>query len=164
GFPASELVVAWDFTVASDDFIHRDMFAARDRAVAALDGHPITFTIDGDMPVNDGSVIKRRITGTFDAPLFLTNGGDTHPGTVIARDADGLPAVQGFYRVPFSAIVPACAYTAAAPVGVVIYGHGLMGDSGEATGGVQQTTAAELCTVFVGTDMRGMSGIDVPAV
>jgi hypothetical protein len=164
GYPSDDLVVAWDFTVASDDFIHADMIAARDRALAALDSHPITFTITSDAPVDNGAVIKRRIEGTFDAPLFLTNNGKNNPGTHIARGPDGLPALQGFYRVPFTAIVPACAYTASAPVGIVMYGHGLLGDSGETAGGVQRTTAAELCMVFVGTDMRGMSTMDLPAV
>src|SRR6185436_5143625 len=45
GFPANDLVVAWDFTVASDEFVHRDMIAARDRALAALASHPIDFSI-----------------------------------------------------------------------------------------------------------------------
>ena len=164
GISSDDLVVAWDFTVASDDFIHRDMIAARDRALSALASHTIAFTITSDAPIDDGSVIRRKVTGTFDAPLLLTNGGAFAPGTVIARDAQGLPAVQGFYQIPFTAIVPACAYTAAAPVGMVVYGHGLLGASNETAGGVQQTTAAELCMVLVGTDMRGMSGNDIPAV
>jgi hypothetical protein len=164
GFPAADLVVAWDFTVASDDFIHRDMIAARDRAVAALDTHPIAFTIATDMQVNDGLQIKRKITGTFDAPLFLTNDGRFNPGVVIARDADDLPEQQGWYQIPFTAIVPACAYTSVTPVPMVMYGHGLMGDSGETAGGVQSQTAQEDCLVFVGTDMRGMSTGDLPAV
>ena len=164
GFPAADLVVAWDFTVASDDFIHRDMIAARDRTVVALDAHPIAFTILTDAQVNDGSQIKRKITGTLDAPLFLTNSGRFNPGVVMARDADDLPEVQGFYQIPFTAIVPACAYTALAPVPMVIYGHGLMGDSGETAGGVQSKTAQDDCLVFVGTDMRGMSTGDLPAV
>lgn len=164
GVPASELVLAWDFTVASDDFIHRDMIAARDRALAALETHPITFTIAGDAPIGDGSVIRRKITGTLDAPLLLTQGGGTDPGTRIARDAAGLPAVQGFYQIPFTAIVPACAYTAASPVAMVLYGHGLLGSSGETAGSVQQTTASELCAVFAGTDLRGMSEVDIAAV
>ncbi|HUJ61734.1 MAG TPA: hypothetical protein VLX92_24690 [Kofleriaceae bacterium] len=164
GFSKDDLVVAWDFTVASDDFIHRDMLAAKQRALDALSTHTIAFTITSDAPINDGSVIKRRITGTLDAPLFLTNNGTNAPGTVIARDGDGLPALQGFYQIPFTAIVPTCAYTASAPVGMVMYGHGLLGDSTETAGGVQQTTANELCMVFVGTDMRGMSAMDLPAV
>ena len=164
GFAASDLVVAWDFTVASDDYIHRDMIATRDRTVAALADHPIAFTILTDAPVDDGTETRRKITGTLDAPLFLNHGGGTNAGTVMVRDAAGLPVVQGFYQIPFVAIVPACAYTATAPVGMVIYGHGLMGSSDETAGGVQQTTASELCRVFVGTDMRGMATVDLPAV
>jgi predicted esterase len=164
GFPAGELVVAWDFTVASDKHIHSDMIAARDRALAALASHPIEFTILTDAAVDDGSIIKRRITGTLDAPLFLSNGGAAQPGTRIVRDASGLPAVQGFYRIPFTAIVPTCASTAPTAVPMIIYGHGLLGDSTEAAGGVQRTTANELCMVIVGTDMRGMSEMDLPAV
>ena len=57
GIAEDDLVVAWDFTVASDANIHRDMIAARDRAIAALDGHPIQFSITADDPVGDGSVI-----------------------------------------------------------------------------------------------------------
>jgi hypothetical protein len=164
GIPTSDLVVAWDFTVASDDFLHRDMTAARDRAIAALQNHPQAFTITTDMPIDDGSVIKRLITGTFETPLFLTNGGSTAPTTVVARDSEGLPAPQGFYSVPFTAIVPTCAYTAAQPIGMVIYNHGVLGASDEVGGAVQQQTANDLCMVFIGTDMRGMSKIDVPAV
>ena len=162
GYAAKDLVVAWDFTVASDEFLHRDMIAARDRTLAALAAHPIAFTIASDAPVDQG--IQRKVTGTLDAPLFLTNGGSQDNGTVIARDAAGLPALQGFYQIPFTAIVPACAYTATSPVAMVMYGHGLMGASVETAGAVQSTTAEELCMVFVGTDMRGMSGNDLPAV
>jgi hypothetical protein len=162
GYPADQLVVAWDFTAASDDFIHRDMITARDRAIAALAGHPIHFTIATDEALGNGK-ISRKITGTLDAPLFLTQDGAPRPGTKIARDASGLPALQGFYQIPFTAIVPACA-TAVTPVPMVLYGHGLMGTSSETAGSVQQTTAAELCAVFVGTDMRGMSTPDLGAI
>ena len=164
GFASDDLVVAWDFTVASDAFLHRDMIAARDRTVTALDSHPIAFTVLTDQPISDGMTIKRRITGTLDAPLFLTNDGAVGAGTVIARDSDGLPALQGFYQIPFTAIVPTCAYTANAPVGMVIYGHGLLGDSTETSDGDAQNTSSALCMVFVGTDMRGMSQNDTAAV
>ncbi len=162
GFAAEDLVVAWEFTVASDDFIHRDMIAARDAAVTALDGHTIQYTITSDMPVS--ATITREIQGTLDAPLFLTDGGNAVQQPVMARGPDGLPAQQGWFQIPFTAIVPACAYTSQTPVGMVIYGHGLMGDSTETADGVQQTTASSLCMVFVGTDLRGMSTQDVAAV
>ena len=165
GVPDDELVLAWDFTVASDAFLFSDATTARDRALAALATHPIAYEIQTDAPVDSGGVIRRRITGTFDAPLLLTNGGAFDLGTKLARDAAGLPEVRGFYRVPFTAIVPACAYEAnRAPVPMVIYGHGLLGTSDQTAGGVLRTTAAELCMVLVGTDMRGMSTSDLPAV
>ena len=40
GIPEDDLVVAWDFTVASDAHLFADTATARDRAVAALDGAP----------------------------------------------------------------------------------------------------------------------------
>jgi hypothetical protein len=163
GIPERDLVVAWDFTVASDAFLFSDPATARDRALAALATRPITYEVLTD-DVDTIGPIRHRITGMFDAPLLLTNGGAAEPGTRLARDAAGLPEVRGFYRVPFTAIVPACAYTATEPVPMVVYGHGLLGTSRETAGGVQRTTAAELCMVFVGTDLRGMSSPDLPAV
>jgi hypothetical protein len=163
GVASDALVVAWDFTVASDDFLHRDLTAARDRALAALADHPIGVTVTGDAPIGDGRAIRRRITGTLDAPLLLTQGGAAAPGTRIARDAAGLPAVQGVAPVPFTAIVPACAYTAAAPVAMIVYGHGLFGSAAEVASRESQLAARELCAVIAGTDMRGMSMRDLPA-
>jgi hypothetical protein len=108
------------------------MIAARDRAIDALATHPIAYAIQSDTP-EDGVIIKRKLEGTLDAPLFLTNNGADNPGTTVARGADGLPALQGFYQIPFDAIVPACAYTSPTPVPMLIYGHGLLGSSNEAT-------------------------------
>ena len=163
GVPEDDLVLAWDFTVASDAFVTADPRIARDRAVAALATHASAYEITTD-EIDNAGPIRRKITGTVDAPLLLTNNGEVTPGTRLARDAAGQPEVRGFYRIPFTAIVPACAYTAPAPVPMVLYGHGLLGSSGETASGVQRTTAAELCMVFVGTDMRGMSTMDLPAV
>lgn len=163
GFPADQLVVAWEFTVASDDFVHRDMITARDAAVTALDGHTIAFTTTKDTGSGGGSAM-RVIEGTLDAPLFLTNGGDAVQQPVIARDSNNLPMQQGWYQIPFAAIVPPCVYTATAPVGMVIYGHGLLGAATEVEGGTQQNTANSLCMVFAATDLRGMSTQDIAAV
>lgn len=161
GYPADELVVAWDFTVASDDFVQRDVRTARDRAVDALAAHAIGVSIAEDERGDDE--IRRTLTGSFEAPLFLTQGGAIEPETRLARDADELPALQGFHRVPFVAIVPRCAYeTHAAPM--VVYAHGFLGSARELTGAVQRATAVELCAVMVGIDLRGTSFDDAPAV
>lgn len=162
GYPADELVIAWDFTVASDDFVHRDVRAARDRALEALAAHAIGVSIADDERAYDDE-IRRTLTGAFEAPLFLTQGGTREPATRIARDADELPALQGLHRVPFVAIVPRCAYETHAAA-MVVYGHGFLGSARELTGAVQRATAAELCAVMVGIDLRGTSFDDAPAL
>ncbi len=163
GVTKDELVLAWDFTVASDAFLHSDMLTARSRALAALETHPITFKILSDT-VDDTNEIKHTISGKFDAPLFLTNDGRPAARTILSRDAGNLPVTTKFYRAPFTAIIPACAYTSAQPVGMILYGHGLMGAANQVASGAVRKTAAALCMVVVGTDMRGMSEPDIGAV
>ena len=114
--PADELVLAWDFTVASDEFLTREMIATRDRALAAISNRPLGFTIVTDQqPDLNNPNIARYIYGKLDAPLFLNTPSFGVEGTTTVRDGDGLPVVQGFYQIPFAAIVPACAYTSPTP-------------------------------------------------
>ncbi len=162
GVAQDQLLVAWDFTTASDEFLLADPLTARDRAVAALDATPQTFEVFGEELLDEGTATK--YVGEFDAPLFLTNGGAYAVETVIARDADGRPAVQGTYRVPFTAVVPGCARTALAPVGIMIYGHGLMGEHNQAASGSVRAAARAACVISIGTDMRGMSSPDIGAI
>ncbi len=165
GVAKTDLVLAWDFTVASDDFLHREMIAARDRALAAIANHPLAYTINTDQqPDPDQANIARYITGELDAPLFLSSADFGVDGTTTVRDDQGLPVVQGFYKIPFSAIVPACAYTSPTPVPMIIYGHGLLGDSTEVNCCGVPPVANDLCMVIAGTDLRGMSQNDTAAV
>jgi len=161
GVPSSDLVVAWDFTVASDQFVRRLATAARDRALVELDRTPQTVNITSDVPIDDGSVYRRRVDGTFTAPLFLTQDGAYTPGTVLALDGDGLPVFQKMYDIPFTAVIPTCVYTSTQPVGMMIYGHGLNGSGEQAASGAVRATAAAACIISVGTDMRGMSERDI---
>jgi hypothetical protein len=155
GIPDDELVVAWDFTVASQPSAQRDLVAARELARATLASHPTLHTITDDRR----DALGRQLTGTFDGPLFLSNGGELRAGTRLVRDDAGLPAVQGLYRIPFSAIVPACPARA---MPLVIWGHGAFGDHTELS--TMRSLANDLCMVFVATDLRGLSRGDLPAV
>jgi predicted esterase len=165
GFPRADLALAWDFTVASDGFLHREMIATRDRALAAIANRPLAFTLVTDQqPDPHNANIARYVTGKLDAPLFLSSPAFGVDGTTTVRDSDGLPVVQGFYQIPFAAIVPACAYTSATPVPMILYGHGLLGDATEVDCCGVPPVAVDLCMVIVGTDMRGMSQQDTAAV
>ncbi|HKE19056.1 MAG TPA: hypothetical protein VKB80_29480 [Kofleriaceae bacterium] len=164
GVAADDLVVAWDFVTASRESMRRDMIAARDSALALLGTSmgDVTFEITRDEPSDDAR-FSREIEGFFDAPLLLTEGGEVTLETRLARRADGRPVATGLYRVPFDAIIPACA-TADAPAPMMVYGHGLLGDSDQVMSGGTRTAAAALCMVAIGTDLRGMSTRDAPNV
>lgn len=166
GTSRDDLLLAWDFTVASDEFVWSDMKAARQQALDAMDETPPDFEVFGDEVVDDGTVIAHKIVGEFDAPLFLDHNGNYTAVAItkVVRGDDGLPALQGTYRAPFTAIIPTCAYTAPEPVGIIIYGHGLMGESNQVASGSQRDAAATTCLVVIGTDMRGMSSPDIGAV
>jgi len=165
GIARTDLVVAWDFTTRSRAQVQADLVNARAAALAmtGTDGSALDFAITTDVAPNDGR-IARRIDGTFDAPLFLTDGGSTAPSTTLVRDGAGHPMPTGLYRVPFTAIIPVCALTAAAPVPIIIYGHGLLGTAMQVAGSGPSNAAVEVCAVTIGTDMRGMSAPDVPNV
>jgi hypothetical protein len=165
GVAANDLVVAWDFTTVSRESMRVDVLAARDAAMPLMGtgGENLTFEVVEDEPSSDER-IARRIDGEFDSPLFLSDGGAVLRSTRVVRGDDGLPAVQGTYRAPFTAIVPQCALESEEPVGMMIYGHGLLGASSQVASLGTRIAAGELCLVAVGTDMRGMSEADLTNV
>jgi hypothetical protein len=158
GIPRDELVVAWDFTTGSDAQINADMLGARDAALAAMGERAANmhYTVTTDEPVDDGAQIKRRIKGTFQAPMLLT---DVLRGSM-RRDASGKPVTDGTADFPFVAMVPACA-SAKHKAGILVFGHGFFGDIGEAQGSYMRRVAEELCLVVVGTEWVGMRTDDV---
>lgn len=165
GIMPADLVTAWDFTTASRESIRADLVDARDAALALMgaDGANLTYTVDTNGPGPDAT-IAARIEGTFDAPLFLTNGGAALSSTALMRDGTGKPMAQGMYRVPFTAMVPQCALDSPTPVPLMIYGHGLLGTGDQVGSKGPRLAIAGACVVGIATDMVGMSEKDVPNV
>ncbi|MCW5806209.1 MAG: hypothetical protein KIT31_27840 [Deltaproteobacteria bacterium] len=164
GIAKEDLVTAWDFTTRSGDDVRRDLLVARDATMTMVGQNGANLTFDFTETAQNDARIARRVDGTYDAPLFLTNNGSTAPSTKLARGADGKPQAQGMYRAPFTAIVPQCALDSATPVPLMIYGHGLLGASNQVASSGTRHAAAGVCAVVVGTDMRGMSEVDVANV
>lgn len=165
GIAKSDLVVAWDFTTRSRANVQNDLFYAREAALAVMgtNGSALGYTVDKDTTPSD-TRYARRIDGTYDAPMFLTLEG-YGPGVELRRGADGRPTPMGFYRVPFTAMIPQCALDAAGPVPIIEYGHGLLGQAiDQVSSGGPRAAGAEVCAIVIGTDMRGMSSPDVPNV
>jgi hypothetical protein len=160
GVPKDDLVVAWDFTTASDEMLTSSLLGARDAALAAMGESAVNveYTISKDEPYGDGTQIVRRVVGSFGAPLVLTDGASS--SSELARDANGNPEVVGVYDSPFTAMVPACA-EAEAPIPMIVFGHGFFGDIKEAQGRYMRSIAADLCMVVLGTEWRGMAERDI---
>jgi hypothetical protein len=176
GIAKTDLVVAWDFTTRSKEDRQFDLLHARTATLAAAgtDGANLDFAITTDNNTPGDTRYAREIKGTFDVPNFLVCG-NNNPGCLsgsnvsipkikLNRDADGKPIANGFYRAPFTALVPKCALDATEPVPVLIYGHGLLGTGEQAGSSGPRHIGAALCAIVIGTDMRGMASPDVPNV
>ncbi|MEZ5178972.1 MAG: hypothetical protein R2746_12075 [Acidimicrobiales bacterium] len=155
-----DLVVAWDFTVASEESLSSRLLHLRDDAFERLEGKAPPFTV-AEVRASDRPGIAREVTGTFDVPLYLTDGG--RPGSEFALEGpggpDGLPASTGTYTATFRCIVPASA-TAAEPAGIGLYGHGLLGTAEQVGAATEVAVAGN--RVFCATDLIGMAEEDVP--
>jgi len=160
GVERDDLILAWDFVVASKEAITSRMLAARDQALAANgpDAPPFEVTSVED---NYNENIFRRIRGTFTVPLFMTQDA---PGGVYNLDADGVPRQNGTTRAPFTVIIPRSAVEGAQPIPgrPLVYGHGFLGrGESEITSGPQQTLARRFGFIIAATDWIGLSENDV---
>lgn len=112
GVDKSELVLAWDFVTASDQFLRSDLTAMRDDALAAIGTAGANLTFTATTQPNTGQTYKRYL-GTFKSPDFLT-AGETD-ASKLRRDGDQRPLMQGLRDAPFAAIIPKCVETMPLP-------------------------------------------------
>ncbi|MFN8642912.1 MAG: hypothetical protein U0802_15135 [Candidatus Binatia bacterium] len=91
GVARASLQLAWDFTVASTASLTGRMLAMRDDAFAALADAAPAFTVDM-VTADPNPFVRRRVEGTFQVPLYLTQEG--RPGGRLVLDAAGRPQRQ----------------------------------------------------------------------
>lgn len=154
GVERDDLYLAWEFTVASERNLSERLLRMRDDALASFDGGAPAFTVAGVEEAPEPGV-ARRVTGTFDVPLYLDGGGAS--GSALALDDHGLPVRQGDYPARFVCLVPDAAL--AAPGQPIVYGHGLLGSAEEVD--AYGALADEGNLVMCATDWLGMSGDDL---
>ncbi len=168
GAPRGELVVAWSFTVRTDEPVYRDVLDARDAMLTAIgDGSGFTFTVESDgLDGADPEETLRIVEGTFDVPNVLD--GDGGNMAVLNRGSDGRATIntgKPILQAPFVVVIPKCAEDPQnLPLPIVIYGHGLIGSLDEAKGGYPRAFAQRACVAIIATDWRGMSAADLTAV
>ena len=159
GVNRADLYLSWYFTVASANSLAGRVLAMRDDAFGRLDGGSPKFAVTGTRTDGLQTGVAKVVTGTFEVPLYLNNGGA--PGaTMVYSPLNGDPIAVGTYTANFTCIVPTSAVLKgeARPV---VYGHGLLGDSSEVTSAANQATAAAINAVYCGTDSIGLAEGDV---
>lgn len=162
GIARDDLVLAWDFVTASDEFLTGDLLTMRDRAMPVLAG-PLSFETED--VAGDPATTHRLLIGTHQAPNFLSNGEEDD--SVLLRDDDGAPVVSGMYDARFAALLPACVDDAATelPIPVVVFGHGLFGSAaGYAMDDLLPRIANRFCVAVVAGDFIGLTSRQVRAV
>lgn len=177
GVSKNDLLIAWDFHTASDEYIHRDILAMREQAIAALGTEGIGYEITSIEAPNADHTGLWKIEGTYESPLFLEDGGDPYlkidkcknevfgdcaPAGYV-RDADGLPVQAGTWSRPFILTIPAAGVAVGSPQ-LVQFGHGLLGGGGEIMSGYNRDFATQFNIAFIAGDWTGLSSDDVPVV
>lgn len=179
GIKRSNLYLAWDFTVASDENIAARVLHMRDESFAQLgDTSMADLTVQGGSPaftitqttnytIGQDPNMARKVEGTFQVPCYLSPGCEvgTLPNTVpsgtFQLGADGLPQRSGTFTARFVCMIPRSAVGATPQLArPSLYGHGLLGGADETVSDPQKTLGNAHGFVFCGTDELGLSSND----
>lgn len=171
GIQREELQLAWDFHTGSSDGLHgimrgmlSDAFARVPASGPELDVQRVVrFRRSAEDPGDEDvdTNIAFRLEGTFEAPHYMqawtvgqANGWRLNLDETGRRAiADGTRTVDWIAHIPWSAVD-------GAPMGIMTYGHGLLGNRWEILAGHIRRIANELDTIVVSADLIGMSSDD----
>lgn len=179
GIPRESLVLAFDFSVASDHNLTGQMLSMRDQAFAWLAAQDQsiapTFTVNDvdEYACSGGQRIWREVRGRFQVPLFLDKDPETLPipAGYLQVGPDGFAPVWATTTNPEYGISIPCAALedpATTPVHPIVIGHGLFGNGPntaiELADGISQAEDAFGLgfqnLIAGGTHWRGMSTRD----
>jgi hypothetical protein len=166
GVRRGDLVLAWDFTVASGRNLSERVLAMRDDAFAGLGGAAPAFAVTG-VADSTRENIMREVSGTFQVPNYLTG---TATGAVLNNGngvgSSPIPRQNGTFTARFICTVPDSAVApdgTARPTRAALYGHGLLGSAREVLGAGSRFAIVSN-TTYCATWWIGMSEDDAPSV
>jgi hypothetical protein len=161
GYVRDNLLLAWDFMTASEDYLLGSVLSMREKALADMQDKGVAYVLTQveDDP-NDN--LARMIHGDFEVLTFLdansrfTYDENHHP---IQQ-----PEKQSF---PFTMAIPKKAYDGV-PLPLVVFGHGIFGTGREYLDGwgtsILQPLAQEHGVILIATDWIGLSGGDLDLI
>lgn len=184
GVTRSDLYLAWDFTVASQENLSGRMLSIRDDAFAQLgDTNLADGVVQGSSPAVSGlqvtdytpaqdSRIARKVTGNVSVPCYMNTPGCLPAGSTfnypVGTDPDRMPQQLpgNNASVAFTCILPRDPVTGnlATNVRPSLYGHGLLGSASEVEGGNVKAMAFEHKMMMCATDWYGFATVNVPNV
>lgn len=159
GMARDDMAVAWDMRTASDETYVEPMQAMVETGLAAVpDMAYVVTSVEDDVDSN----ILRLVEGTYDAPNFLLDCPNPLSVGDLAADrcwVSDPPEADGAYTAEFTLLIPRAAETAA-PLPVLLFGHGLFGSGRSYIGGDLAVLFGDLADdygyIVVGTDWIGL--------
>lgn len=164
GVPEDSLLVAWDFVTATEASDIGALLSMREQMIAAFSKEKLGYTID---KVEDDFSVRalRRVTGTFEAPKFISQTKLDVADATLTFDEEGNPVRDGTLTAPFTLILPRAAESG--PVKLLVFGHGFLGTGEGELGGTGGSYVQDFLDdkgfAAIATDWSGLSayeGID----
>ena len=168
GWSRSELQLAWEFRTSSSAFLHGDMLAIRDMALATVgeDGPELKVTKLVEHSESEDADVWLEIEGTFHTPLFTEPfdlgygaGGIKQKGHRLVRDAKNKPTQTGWVDQPFWLRIPQSARNGG-KIGLLQYGHGLLGTGNQVKSGHLGRFGNEAKLATYASNWTGMANPD----
>lgn len=161
GVQRDDVLLAFDFHVASKDWLLGPVLSMRDQGLATIAAGQVGYHIDTVTPDPNPDIAK-IVLGTFEVPTFLD------ANDRIVWDANHLPVKQPNRSYPFTMLVPKRAETDG-PLPLVVLGHGIFGNgrdflTGSGDGAAIQKLAQEFGGIVIATDWIGLSSNDLPRI
>ena len=156
GFERDSLQMAWSFTTAKKSHQQNRSFHMKELTDQWLLENQISYEIIEVQEENCEEDQGRIISGTFTAPLFLE---DNALGSILSRDAQGLPYVTGETTPHFDVLI-GCSLISdpqQSTKALVEYGHGLLGTSSEMKSWFNHDMASQEPFVFYAANWTGLS-------
>ena len=162
GYQRENILLAWDFMVASYDYLMGSVLSMRETTLNEVHDTGLGYTIDS-IQDDPNEYITRIVEGNFEVPNYLTD------DNAFFYDENHHPIRQPENQwFPYTMLIPQKARTLAQPLPLVVFGHGLFGSgrdylTGWAAGYIQPLIE-DTGAIMVATDWIGLSSGDLELI